>query len=612
MKKIKPELFFSILILVVGIFLVFVTPIGAGFDEDTHLGRIWEMSKGVIIPNQYLSQGPYYPYAFYQLSYRQDVNLTPLSWQDWLSQQSVKIDWDNMINHKTRAIYFPTLYIVQAFIVGVLGRLLDTPVALMYYAVRLSYLLTFVLVTYLAIRFIPIGKWLLGVLSILPMSLVQASSISPDAINNGISFLFIAWVFYLNSDANREKFAKKDWFITAFLVLSICTLKLNSIFLLLLLLLIPRAKYGSKKWLTAFVVFTVIAVLLVFVGWNLFTSSELSVISTGETSPSKQILGMLSDPGHYLTALVYNIQTQYQRYYMEWVGVSGYAYWKMPILVYLLTPVLLLITVLAEQAESLLDIKKRLALVLIFAITFVGTITIFYLIYNPPDSILIPGVQGRYFIAAVPLLLLAVFPQKAVLNHVQAWLKWGSVFIALVGALALTLVYHVPCGSSWFSGGLCYLPQYKNWSTAASLPVSINVSNRAQQTFIADCENLSQIRIWGNAKADTAGEKLILHLNEDGTGRTLASTELPVDQLPADGWFYFNFPVVPDSLSKNYVLDIRSSNEVGVGNMSIAYSKTNEYKNGNLSINGQAQEGDLLFQYGCLTGLGELRKNILH
>ena len=79
MKKIKPELFFSILILVVGIFLVFVTPIGAGFDEDTHLGRIWEMSKGVIIPNQYLSQGPYYPYAFYQLFYRQDVNLSPLS-----------------------------------------------------------------------------------------------------------------------------------------------------------------------------------------------------------------------------------------------------------------------------------------------------------------------------------------------------------------------------------------------------------------------------------------------------------------------------------------------------------------------------------------------------
>ena len=320
MKKIKPEIIFVILILLFGTVLVFITPIGAGFDEDTHLGRIWEMSKGVVIPNQYLSQGPFYPYAFYQLSYRQDVNLSPISWEAWQAQLAVKIDWANMINHKTRSIYFPTLYLPQAFLIGLLGRVLDTPVAIIYYVLRLSYLIIFALATYLAIRITPIGKWILGILSVSPMALIQAASISPDSVNNGVCFVFLAWILYLNSAPKKDKFSRKDWLITAFLVFCICTLKLNSIFLLLLLFGVPRQKYGTPKWLATFVLFTLLMVLVVFVGWSGLTSSQLSVISTGETSPMLQLKGMLTNPASYLNALLYNIQTQYGRYFTEWVG----------------------------------------------------------------------------------------------------------------------------------------------------------------------------------------------------------------------------------------------------------------------------------------------------
>jgi uncharacterized membrane protein len=46
MRNCRVEIFFTALILVFGAFLIFVTPIGAGQDEETHLARIWEMSKG--------------------------------------------------------------------------------------------------------------------------------------------------------------------------------------------------------------------------------------------------------------------------------------------------------------------------------------------------------------------------------------------------------------------------------------------------------------------------------------------------------------------------------------------------------------------------------------
>jgi hypothetical protein len=58
LKKLKkldsiraPEVFVVVVLLVFGSFLAFRIPLGAGFDEETHLLRIWEMSAFEWIPN---------------------------------------------------------------------------------------------------------------------------------------------------------------------------------------------------------------------------------------------------------------------------------------------------------------------------------------------------------------------------------------------------------------------------------------------------------------------------------------------------------------------------------------------------------------------------------
>jgi hypothetical protein len=70
MKKFKNWFFqpqiFLIFSLIIGIMLVFLTPIGAGFDEDTHIARIWEISRLKFIPNSLLGQGPEFPQVFYK------------------------------------------------------------------------------------------------------------------------------------------------------------------------------------------------------------------------------------------------------------------------------------------------------------------------------------------------------------------------------------------------------------------------------------------------------------------------------------------------------------------------------------------------------------------
>jgi len=606
MNKIKPEIFFSIILLVFGTFLIFITPIGAGFDEDTHLGRIWEMSKGVLIPNQYLSKGPFYPYAFYQLSYRQDVNLNPISWETWQAQLGTKIDWNNMINHKTRSIYFPTFYLPQAFIVGVLGRVLDMPVAIIYYCLRFSYLISFVIFTYLAIRIVPFGKWIMGLLSVSPMALIQASSISPDAINNGGCFLFIAWVLYLNSSAKKAAFSWRDWIITVIFVIMIATFKINSLPLLLLLFLIPRQKFGSKKNLIGFILITFLAVGVIYAGWNVLTSTNLNVISTGETSPSQQLIGIIKDPLHFINAMVYNLETQYGRYYKEWVGVSGYGYWDMPAPVYWITPILVLIAILVEGTENILDGKKRFWIAIVFLAIYVLTITVFYLIYNPPDSIIIPGVQGRYFIIAAPLLFYAFFPRLSHWRSGISWLQAGSILTATISLVALFLTYHVFCGASYYSTGPCYLPQYKNWSPQTSSSIQVSGTTDIQQTFRANSDNMNQLRFWVPIKPDKPQDSFVVELKDFKTNKVLANKTYLQKDITSPGWVNFLFSPINESNNQTYIIDFHPADSQNQQNIELSYSKTNEYLDGDLSINGQSNNGDLLFQYGCKIGLDKL------
>jgi len=606
MTKRKPEIIFSLIILIFGSLLVLVTPFGGGADEDTHIGRIWEMSTGALVPNQHLSTGPNYPFVFNQISYRQDVNVRPVSWDAWKEQLFSKIDWDNFIHHTTRARYFFTLYLPQAFIMGVMGRLLDLPVGFVYYAIRLSYLLIYALLVYLSIRIIPMGKWLLGFLAATPMSLIQAASISPDSTNNGIAFVFIAWVLYMNSAERRAAFSKKDWFITALLTLAVCTLKLNTVPLLIALLLIPRVKFGPPKWLVGFILFAILAVSIVCLGWNFLTASELLTSTTIDTyNASEQIKLILQDPGRFFRAIGETIVTQTPRYARNWVGISGYDYWPLPEIIYWMTPILIVLAILSDSMGGLLNLRKRLIAVASFGVVFLATIVMFYLLYNPPGTTLIPGVQGRYFLFITPLLFIALLPNRPVLRLGAGWLAAGSAFIAFLTVGALFLAYHLTCGSAWYTTGLCRLPRHKNQTATSSLPVELPAGRTVFQTFQPPCNQLTQASVWLYEHSANSGSLTIAVLN-DSSGETVNAREISAAELPSGGWLELDFPPISDSAGQTYTFQITAAGDPPLRGVQVGVSDRNEYLDGELNIGAEAQTGDLFFRYGCLTGLEEL------
>ena len=68
-----PEIFVIVTLLISGLVACFMLPIGGGFDEETHLARIWEMSSFVFLPNSGLGKDMPFPTIFREMSYRRDL-----------------------------------------------------------------------------------------------------------------------------------------------------------------------------------------------------------------------------------------------------------------------------------------------------------------------------------------------------------------------------------------------------------------------------------------------------------------------------------------------------------------------------------------------------------
>ena len=235
--KYNPSMLFFILSLSIGIIWIFLMPAGAGYDEETHLARIYEMSRYHLIPNSWLGEeNNGIPESMMEISYRQKQFLVPVTISDIQKGLSLGVEPIYGIAHKTRATYSPLLYLPQALVFYIFGYHLHTPILSLYWILRLMYLFSYTITVFFAIRLMPKFKWTLFVLALAPMAMIQAVTISADPLTNGMSFLFVAWSLYLVE--GKKTIDKKNFWITMLLVFLLFNVKPNSTLLVLLLVLL--------------------------------------------------------------------------------------------------------------------------------------------------------------------------------------------------------------------------------------------------------------------------------------------------------------------------------------------------------------------------------------
>ncbi len=601
MKKQRPEVFFSILILVVGMILLLITPAGANFDEETYVARIWEMALGHVIPNSYLDSPERLPSGFFTISYRRNINLPAIDIETLNQQLKVKIDDYDLMTYQTRAKYFPTLFLVQAVVMRFFGPHLHYPILILYYLLRFSYLLIYCLLIYFTIKVLPFGKWVFGTVAVFPMCLIQAAAVSADSLIIGISFLFIAWVIRI-ANSEKEALSKKEIIVVCLLILALGTLKPNAVFLLPFLIIIPvRLLKNNKAWIP--ILIATVASVSIPVIWSLL-APELT--ENPGIDPAKQLTILFTDPQIFFKSLWVMLSSSLPNYLKQIVGVAGYGYWNMPRIIYWLIPAALVLALYSESAKVTLSTRQRILTGIVALFNLFMVFLVFYLVITPVGVTRIDGIQGRYFKPFLPLVIIPfLFTPK---KHLNTLILDAILSIcSLICAASLFLSYHVVCGYAMATNQTCTLPYYKNWDPSTFLGINLDNETEIKQGAVITCKELTGIQVWVNKNNASTGQREFFAL-ETTSGKPLRESWIQSESLPQNGWATIDIDPPLSSLNTELQFELSPKDGIGIPGLELGRFPTSEFKRGSLWLNGKETENDLVFKYICADDFSTILK----
>lgn len=268
-------------------------------------------------------------------------------------------------------------------------------------------------VTYVAIRRIPVGKTVLMLIASLPMSLHQASSLSSDPFLNCLSFLFIAEA--VRAILGEGKMTWKDMLLLVLPGLLMTPAKAVYGALMLAVAFIPGRRFSSGKVRWSFVVGTVliamVAALLPYLDWFL---DRFGVTITGEAATQSYGYSLTWVFQHPIeTAKIVGmtlLESTFDFYLDTMVGYSlagmtlyvNHGYVNMSVIIFALA------AIIGAPGEKQLDGGRRAAFITIAAIGILAVVVSMFIGWTNPGETRVGGVQGRYFLPVVPMLLLGL------------------------------------------------------------------------------------------------------------------------------------------------------------------------------------------------------------
>jgi hypothetical protein len=335
------------------------------------------------------------------------------------------------------AAYAP--YVVAACIGNLIG--LDFPNLLL--LMRVLGLIAFTAVVAYAIRVSPTLKWAFVLIAMLPVSIYNRSVLSADGAALACALMITALCFSAVQRHGRL-WERSLW-------MTLCTLsKQPQIVFVLLELMACRAIELRRRWRS--VAFVVLPSLILSPLWVWAVSAEIAAwrLLEADTHPREhfdplwKLAYMWEHPLHFPLAAWTAVTVWGDRLWPELIGILGWQDILLPASTYIVLTVLLLVVPLQKLN---LDgaVRARVAAISALAVlAYVVTVyLIFFLTYTPVDIDHVRGVQGRYFVVALPMaaIFLAAtinvdLPRGAVATAAisGSLLSGATSFQALLGA----------------------------------------------------------------------------------------------------------------------------------------------------------------------------------
>lgn len=412
-----PSRFFLIFATIFGSLFVFLTPPFQGPDEPVHFLRAYQISDGVFKPHQLSngmtatlpkSLGQTIGMTFGQPEIRFDSNK---KFEEGKIKRALRIPL-NESDRKDYSVaatapYSPISYLPQSFAMFI-GKLFNAPPILLMYMARLANVAVWVAIIWCAIRLIPVARWGVTVVALLPMAVFQSAVITTDAVATGSLALFVAAILW----AAKRPIApdKKVWAILLGTGLLLALSKQVMFLFLLLLVLLPVISKRFRGWRSILAVGACGGVAAgAAAGWLLLTS-DINVVAAAAANspmPGDQLRNILHDPWGYVVVL-------WNTYFFTWgdsivrsaIGTFGWADTPMALPFVIMGYTAVIVSVIHAQDSKVFKISRNAKMITagIIFLYLLAVSTALYLYYTPVGFEIIVGIQGRYFL---PALLLA-------------------------------------------------------------------------------------------------------------------------------------------------------------------------------------------------------------
>lgn len=333
--------------------------------------------------------------------------------------QQVSAASDSFVPFANTIIYNPLFYLPQAITIGV-ARLFSQKPYVWFYAARVVNALTAVALTFLALLLSRPQQLVLASVALLPMSLSQTASLSPDACLIGASILFVSLCLRVREHGGRAV----EWscaLLAVWLILVRAVLYPG----ILAGLLIGWTKFGRRRALFVCGVITVAAAIL-SLAWSHESMPAYAGLETiWHANASAQLSCLAKDPLRFAGVLAATVNEWGGRLLHSSIGLLGWGNVEFPGWYYTFSEVVL--GAIVVISTSLDRTVSWIGLVVLFAAAMIaiGIGLSMYLMFTPPCADTVHGLQGRYFI---PEYALAAFlcsrREMRPLQFAAAFLVW--------------------------------------------------------------------------------------------------------------------------------------------------------------------------------------------
>lgn len=431
-KRPSLEISAALIMLVLGLFYMTVLPPFSSSDEQGHFMAAYAVSNRILGKAPYAEDGTVMVREEDLFTEDGDMNAPRLS--KYASKEDfrfvaetllrrtdktgmVPADYNDPNYEKQQMImYFSTelAHLPQALGLA-LGRLLGFSYVTVIYLSRLGGLAFFTAMLYLAMKLMPRGKLTLAAAALLPMAIMIDASCSYDVLLNGLSLVFIAYTFRLKEQDKTITIGQSVGMVLLLLLLT--PWKMNMCVMALLCLIIPKSKFRSSRHYYLCIGAAAAAILLgtLLVNWSAvwaILSGDSGMNYAQDESYSYTLSYLLTHPVKLAKLFFCTLLDQGDFYFITMVGQYPGSL-DMAIGIY--TSLIVVFSVLAALCgvrvvgeEPVYDRRTGVIALMVIGVMIAVTELAMAVGWTPNTSDVIQGVQGRYYLCILPLVLLLI------------------------------------------------------------------------------------------------------------------------------------------------------------------------------------------------------------